>query len=342
MHPDYVDAVRTEMDQLAFDTSLPHCRRHDTHRPVLIAVVQNEFDHLPNLLNHHRTRGIQAFVILDNGSSDDSLEYLRAQDDVEVISVERPFSWQAKQAWIMRVIESIGFHRWYLVVDADERVVFPGDHRYSFADLTADMELEGKWRIRGMLVDMYGPGPLLQPPERPLERSQTFFDGDGYREETTHHLNSVKGGPRHRALSTDEIQLDPELTKYPLFRLAPGELMANPHHHWPYEENFKSPCHLGILHYKFGPELQQKIESAIASGNYWNQSIEYRAYQAALKANPDLSLAYGGSRRYRRPKDLVKSGLLADLDWKKWRKQRWQRKQDELRATVKSWFQKPP
>lgn len=326
MSPDYVEAVRAEMAQLTFEVCCPPQRCEDPFAPVLVTVVRNEARQLPGLLDHYRRRGIQEFIFIDNGSTDHSVAWLESQPDTCVIEVDRPFSWQAKQAWIMRVIDMIDYHRWFLVVDADERVVFPGDHHHTFSDLTADMTREGVWRIRGMLVDMYGPGPLLETPDVPPETAQRLYDGEGYETHKTWEMVSVKGGPRRRAFATDAFDIDPELTKYPLFRLAPGELMANPHHHWPYDENFKSQCHLGILHYKFGPELADKILTAIKAGNYWNQSIEYRAYQAALKANPKLSLQYPGSNTYGAPADLVNAGLIDEIDWKKWRWQRIRRK----------------
>lgn len=291
--------------------SLPRGTTQSRFSPVLIAVVRNELHRLERFLDHHRDRGVQEFVILDNASTDESVAWLGSQPDVFVATIDRPFSWQAKQGWITHVIEQIGTERWYLVLDADERLVYPGEERYDLADLTAQMETEGKWRIRGMLIDLYGPGPLLQSGDAAHE----LFDSDGYRGSTTYCMRSIQGGPRMRALSTPDFPLEPELTKYPLFRMGPGEVMANPHHLWPFDENYKSPCHLGLLHDKFGADLLKKIEQAVAERNYWNDSYEYRAYQAALKSDPTLSLEYDGSRRFGAPEDLVDCGLLEPIDW---------------------------
>ncbi|KAA9133392.1 glycosyltransferase family 2 protein [Marinihelvus fidelis] len=331
MRPDYVEAVLEEARQLDFEVQSPRPAAADRLAPVLITVVRDERSAMEGFLAHYRQRGVREFVVIDNGSTDGTPDMLAAEDDVTVTPVDRPFHWTAKQAWIMRVIETIGFHRWYLVVDADERVVFSGDDHYSFSSLAAHMELEGQWRVRGVLVDMYGPGPLLEAPEGPLESTHTLFDAEGYHEALTGQMVSVKGGPRRRAFRADGIELDPELSKYPLFKLAEGELMANPHHHWPYEENFKSPCYLGILHYKFGAGLREKIGNAIAEKNYWNDSAEYRAYQAAFADDPALSLAFDGSRRYTSPGDLVDCGLLRSPEWKK---HRWPRRLKQARARL--------
>lgn len=316
--PDYVDEVLTEARAVDVAVRLPRQRSRNRFSPVLIAVVRNERHRLERFLEHHRQRGVQEFVILDNASTDDSVAWLESQPDVFVAIVDRPFSWQHKQGWIHHVIERIGFDRWFLVLDADERLVYPGEEGHDLADLAAQMEAEGKWRIRGMLIDLYGRGPLLDSGQE----DHDLFDSDSYQSWTNESLRTVTGGPRPRALASPDFDLRPELTKYPLFRIGPGELMANPHHLWPYGENYKSPCHLGILHDKFGADLLAKVELAIAENNYWNDSFEYRAYRAALAADPKLSLEYEGSRRYRSPADLEACGLVEPIDWAGFRGQR--------------------
>ena len=121
---------------------------------------------------------------------------------------------------------------------------------------------------------------------------------------------SRKGGPRRRAFG-----VDPELTKYPLFHIRAGELVSSPHHLHPWPENYRSDCFLGLLHDKFGPCFRAHAERAAAEGNYWQESLEYRATLAVLERAPGLALAYHGSRRYRGPSDLVAAGLIAPIPW---------------------------
>ncbi len=324
-YPDYVATVLAEADRMDFPVALPEGVRPSRYDPVLVTVVRDEMAQLPEFLDHHRARGVREFIVLDNGSSDGSVAFLEAQRDVSVTVVDRPFSWEAKHGWITHVVRRIGTERWYLVLDADERLVFGGERRYDLGDLAAQMELQGNWRVRGVLVDLYPPGPILSAGDKPHDR----FDADGYQRETTNHLNSVKGGPRLRALSSAAFPLDPELTKYPLFRIAEGEVVANPHHLWPYEENYKSPCYLGVLHHKFSAGLLDKVRRAVEEKNYWNDSYEYRAYEAAFAEHPALSLEYEGTRRYRAPEDLLDCGLIEPVDWRyEAMRRRWRRLRD--------------
>ena len=323
--PDYVASVLSEADQMDFPVALPKGVRPSRYNPILVTVVRDEMGQLPDFLDHHRARGIREFLVLDNGSTDGSLAFLEAQRDVSVSVIDRPFSWKAKHGWITHVVRRLGTERWYLVLDADERIVFCGEQRHDLGDLAAQMELQGNWRVRGVLVDLYPPGPVLKAGDAHHDR----FDAKGYRREITNHLQSVKGGPRSRALSSEAFPLDPELTKYPLFRIAPDDVVANPHHIWPYEENYKSPCYLGLLHHKFSAGLLGKIRQAVEEKNYWNDSFEYRAYNEILAANPGLSLEYEGTRRYDAPEDLLDSGLIQAVDWRyEAFRRRWRRLRD--------------
>lgn len=316
--PEYVRAVREEADSVHLvPVRLQRVPRPD-HGPVLVSVVRDEIDHLPALLDHYRGLGVPHFVFLENGSGDGTADFLARQPDVDVYRVDRPFDWVRKQGWIHRVVREYGWHRWYVCVDADEHIVYAGCETHTLSDVMAAMERLGVRRVRGMLVDMYAHGPVLayrQDPGRPLGECFNLFDGAGYEERRVPRMISRRGGPRRRCFSSEDLEIDPELSKYPLFRLEPGEVMANPHHIHPYAANFNSACYLGILHYKFLPGLMARIRSAIESESYWQGSLEYKAYQSVLKASPELVLAYDGSRSYRGPDSLLRAGLIEPIEW---------------------------
>jgi hypothetical protein len=289
---------------------------HDPGTPALVAVVRDEAARLPGFLAHYRGLGVTRFAIVDNRSSDATPRLLGAEPDVDLYAADRPF-W-GKQAWVNALIARMGYDRWYLHVDADERLVFDGagvDGRpgRGLAELVAFAEARGLARLRGMLVDLYPPGPILAPEARDAggaPEAELLFDADGYRETLCLQRVSRRGGPRPRALGVDA-----ELTKYPLFRIRAGELVSSPHHLHPYPENYRSDCFLGLLHDKFGPGFRARAERAAAEGNYWRGSLEYRQTLAALARDPGLALAYPGSRRYRSPADLVAAGLIAPIPW---------------------------
>lgn len=316
--PDYVNDVYEETARLKLKGLWRNRRRFKHNSPILVSVIKNEINHLPHFLGHYRDLGIRQFVILDNGSQDGSVEFLSAQPDVHMYYVDRPYTWARKQGWVHKIITAYGRQNWYVCVDADEHLVFDRSEHRSLGELASLMDRLAIRRVRGMLIDMYAGGPMLHysvQSDRPLHESFSLFDTDSYEERQVARMVSRKGGPRRRCLSTVDTDLDPELTKYPLFRLRRGEVMANPHHLYPYPENFQSPCYLGILHYKFLPGLMRRIDTAIAEGNYWDESAEYKAYRACLKAAPNMSLEYEGTARYRSPENLIQSGLIEPVNW---------------------------
>lgn len=294
-------------------------READPKVPLLICVLKDELQLLDEFYAHYRALGIERFLMVDNGSTDGTTEYLAAQADTNLYRIDRPFRWQVKQGWINRLIAEHGLDRWYVYVDADEHLIFDGSESHSITELAARAEASGIRRVRGMLVDLYGDGPLLDfawdgPAGQRLIDAFPNFDTDSYVDEERFFIMSRKGGPRKRAMAAAETGLNPELSKYPLFRPAPGDLMSNPHHLYPYQE-FQTDCLIGLLHFKFLPGFIHKVKKAVAEKTYWDDSFEYRTYLRALEADPRLEFAYPGSRRFDSSRDLLDAGLIEPIDW---------------------------
>jgi hypothetical protein len=286
--------------------------------PIVISVVKNEFDRLAEFLCHYRSLGIERFAFIDNGSTDGTLEYLAAQPDVDLYARTGSFDWMLKQGWVSRVIDGYGYDRWYVYADADEHIVFDGCPAMAFPDLTDRMEILGLRRVRGFLIDMYADGRLIDghyDAGKPLLDAFPWFDRDSYTEARYPEIISVKGGPRRRVFGPADARFNPEMTKYPLFKTSPGEFMVNPHHLWPWDENFLSPRFLGILHFKFLPGILDRIRDAIARKNYWDDSFEYRCYLSIMEAKPDISLWNEHSERFEGAAQLVENGMIAAIDW---------------------------
>ncbi len=277
---------------------------------LLVSVVRNEGAILGDFLDHHRRIGVDRFIILDNGSTDGTVERLAAEPDVDLHLVRRRFLPPLKQGWINRAMADYGHDRWYTYADADEHLVFDGCETQGLRGLIAHATRLGLRRVRGMLVDMYASGPVLGTGHRagPLVEAFPLFDSDSYRETLCKQRISRQGGPRWRQFWRDGIA--PELTKYPLFHLQAGEIFDNPHHLHPYAANFASPCLVGILHFKFNEEFRAKIADAIENEQYFNGSAEYKHYMRVLASDPGLTLSYPGSRYYHEPAELVACGLI--------------------------------
>ena len=303
--PPYVRTVIEEAAQAGLRPLSRPTRPHDPRTPALVAVVRDEAPRLPGFLAHYRRLGVTRFAIIDNGSRDATRALLAAAPDVALYAADRPFP--GKQGWVNALIARMGYDRWYLTSTptsgwsstarrppAGRGAASPSSSRFA--------EARGLRRLRAMLVDLYPPGPLLAPearepslapeardPKLAPEARDLLFDADGYAEALCLERVSRKGGPRRRAFG-----FDPELTKYPLFHIRAGEVVSSPHHLYPYPENYRSDCFLGLLHDKFGPGRQ-----AEPPPENWRQSLEYRRRSRSTATRGCARLP--GSRRYRLP-----------------------------------------
>ncbi len=289
----------------------------DPHHPIVISVVRNEVAVIGEYLEHYRKAGIRRFAMIDNGSADGTLEFLSAQPDTDVYSQPDPFSTTRKQGWINQIILRYGTARWYLIADADEHIVFDGIERHGFGDLVLRLEAEHRRVARGMLIDMYGDRSLgqLSAASDYLRREHRFFDPGPYAEVQQPEMMSRRGGMRRRVFSSLDADFNPELTKYPLLRLDPGEFVTSPHYVWPPSPHLADPCMLGILHYKFTKNYPEKIADAVARKQYWNSSAEYAVYEDTLARNPGLVLKFPESAEYADSKSLCSPGLIQSIDW---------------------------
>jgi hypothetical protein len=126
--------------------------------------------------------GVRRFAIIDNGSTDQSLEFLKLQPDVDLFESRDKFEESRKLAWINTVIAHYGEGRWYLCVDADELLVFDQSETRSIDELISSVSARGIERVLGFMIDMYAEGPLLRyiyKPHESLAEAFSLFDGGG-------------------------------------------------------------------------------------------------------------------------------------------------------------------
>ncbi|WP_339756932.1 glycosyltransferase family 2 protein [uncultured Hoeflea sp.] len=288
--------------------------------PIVFSVMRDEVRIIAEFLAHYRKAGIRKFVILDNNSTDGTFEFLTEQADIDLYRTATAFTTLRKQAWLNVLLDSYRSRgQWFICVDADEHIVFDGlENGRDFSDLADVMEKAGIRRVRGCLVDMYSHRPVadsLSDEGQALMDAYPLFDSAGYREYDLTPLIAREGGPRQRLFNDSSTGIQPQLTKYPMFRLEPDDFFVNPHFLWPYEQNFLSKCFLGLLHFKFAPHFSSKIHRAITEGNYWQNSIEYQVYNSALSKHKDLTFIGESTQFYESSLSLVNCDIIVRIPW---------------------------
>src|SRR5258705_2465086 len=85
---------------------------------LLFARCRNEALRLPAFLRHYRGLGVDRFFIVDNDSSDGSIEYLAGQPDVQLFCTSRRYR-EARSGidWLNALLRTFGVVAWCVTVD---------------------------------------------------------------------------------------------------------------------------------------------------------------------------------------------------------------------------------
>ena len=252
---------------------------------AVVAVMRNEMFMLPHFLAHYRALGVESFLVADNLSDDGSREYLLAQPDVAVFSVDTDYKRSHYGvAWQQALMAHFRPGKWSLVADADELLVWQRDQQQSLPELLAGPDFTDAEAARIFMLDMY--------PEGPLERA-TFESGDpfaeaGFCDAQPFLANTPARGPysnsptwtsalRHRLLPESQATLfvaqKLALLRYtPFMRLAAGLHFVN--------DARLAKRELIFGHFKYNAAFREKARTEVARKQHWGDAREYRKYLA--------------------------------------------------------------
>lgn len=290
-----------------------------------VAVLRNERARLPYFLQHYRDLGVAHFLIVDNGSSDGSLAYLQAQQDVSVWQTDASYrDSRFGVDWAGWLLMRYGHGHWCLTVDADEILTFPHADRRNLLDLTAWLDQRGVQAFGAMMLDMYPKGPIGAVSYRP--GSDPFavldwFDGEGYTWEQKPRFGnvSIRGGVRKRVFFAQEPEHAPHLHKVPLVRWDRRfAYVSSTHIALPQTLNqvfdARSELPTGVLlHSKFLEEVIAKSVEEKQRRQHFTHIERYDDYYDGLIANPVLWSPQ--SLRYRDWQQLEALGLMTRGAW---------------------------
>jgi hypothetical protein len=306
--------------------------------PVVFAMVRDEDYLLPFFFAHYRALGVGGFVIYDDRSAAATLELLSSQPDCVIVRSPHQFGdsfgvnpegtpRRLGQVLKMSAPETLLAGRWVLTVDADEFLILPPGVA-DLAQLIARLEALGQVYLTAPMVEFYG--ETLAHRNYPLTldpfEAQPFFDVGPYYDWSGGIVPSrLVGGVRERLMrrlaerapdAFAEVYLGhppyPVKTwKAPLLKHGCGVTRVNNH-----ELSVVPRTEIAgaLAHFKFGPDLDAKIERAVREGQYYNRSMEYRFLEAAVRWLGDETLVGGETRRFEGPQSLVDAGLLPRLD----------------------------
>lgn len=274
----------------------------DPCEPIVLTVVKDDLERIKLFFLHYRKLGVKQFVVIDNGSTDGTLEWISQQQNTRCYSVSSKFQTESKVAWIEKVLALTGYNRWYVVVDADELLDYVGSEQHNLISLIRHAQSNDYKHLNGYLLDMYSDKPLFAEECKCSDMVSRFryFDGSGYYLQNYHSriidtdICALRGGPRSRVFLRKDISLN----KQSIFYYNQDTLYSNPHYLWPYSNCYDVPYSYVLRHYKFLKQDLYEYKKRVEKKNFWNGSTEYRSYIDAYQEYPSICMKYNESREY--------------------------------------------
>ena len=260
---------------------------------AVVSCLRNERFMLPRFLEHYRALGVRGFLMVDNGSDDGSFDYLAAQPDVALFSVDTPYSEsQYGVAWQQALLANLRPNRWSLVADLDELLVLAADLSGDLPALVETPAFRGADAARLFMLDMYPEGPLSGADFR----AEGPFAQAGFVDREPFLAVTGARGPysdapvwtsalRHRLIPGARSDLfvaqKIALLKYrPWMRLSAGL-------HFVADARL-APRDLIFAHFKYNAAFHAKARAEVARRQHFNNAEEYRKYLAVVSEGRDV------------------------------------------------------
>jgi tetratricopeptide (TPR) repeat protein len=257
-------------------------------------VLRNELSRLPYFLAYYRKKGIGAFLAVDNGSSDGSLEYLLSQPDVYVWHSELSFNRANFGAgWFEPILRMHGQGHWCVIVDADELLYYPDCERRSIVDLCRALDLKGKRAFSAIHLDMYSDVPIRDThytSGQPFEEICPYFDRRFFhrcddKAGPFHNQQAYHGGVRQRIFGGAGYYL----SKVPLLKYDADRILAGGQH-WtdlPVRQiASESGC---LLHFKYFSSFCDYVSEEARRKEHYGDAELYQEYERGLRDQPALT-----------------------------------------------------
>ncbi len=293
---------------------------------LLFSTQRNEGVRLPYFLKYYRDMGVNHFFIVDNDSNDGSLDYLADQPDVSLWHSAASYKRSRFGVdWLNWLQRKYAHGHWALTVDPDEFLIYPFCDTRPLRALTDWLDASSIKSFSAMLLDMYPKGRIDEQPYRPgqdpLEIASWFDSGNYVMEKNKRFGNLwIQGGPRQRMFFTETPELAPALNKIPLVKWDRKYAYVSSTHmllprglNQVYDEWGGEKASGILLHTKFLDTFAVKAAEELNRKQHYAASVEYKAYAASLKENPDLWCKW--SERYINWRQLEILGLMSKGNW---------------------------
>lgn len=280
---------------------------------IVLCVVRNGALHVKSFLEHYLALGVRHIVLLDNDSTDGTVELARTYDRVTILRTKRPYR-TYETAMKRYLVERFSQNRWNLLADIDELFDYPYSDVLGVEALLAYLNKNSYTAVIAQLLDLFADkalSSLQSSTHDSLKERYPYYDISNIRKEdyvfgtlSNARIKMHYGGIRKSTFDTDN-----GLTKAALICVSSGLV---PFVGWHQTANAAiADFSCVLLHYPFVSTFYEKVREAVQTDRYRvSASHEYAKYWARLKDDPGLSLKGETAQKFEGVQRLLESGFL--------------------------------
>lgn len=285
---------------------------------VVVSVIRNAAAHLPTFIPYYQRLGAKHIVLVDTGSTDETVELARGYDRVTIYRTGLSFARysNAIKRWLVRRFAGPG--GWALVADMDELFEYPFASQLPLSGFLEYLEHHEYDAVVAQMLDMVPQEPLRQLQyrvARPLEETHRYYDTSDIQRVSDslwlrYNWIDSKGLFSHTGGIGDTVfgYQGSMLTKQVLVR--PGVLRV-----FPYNVHFVTRARIAdvtavLRHYKYTGRFVAGVAEEIERKQYYGGAEIYHYYRRALESDPDLSLHRSTAVEYAGADALLEDGFL--------------------------------
>lgn len=289
----------------------------------LVSCARNERFRLRAFLDYYRRLGVEHFFMIDNDSTDGSLDFLAQQPDCSVWHTSYSYkNSNFGMEWCNYILSKYLSGKWTICCDPDEFLIFPSCEQRNVKELVRYMERIDQTSLFCAMIDTYPKGSVEASPlldgQDPLEVAP-YFDKTTYSQRMDSSGKSLwmQGGVRMRINFRNDPAQAPALNKVPLikwrkkFRYTSSMHETNdPSVNYNLRNNPRgvSGC---LLHFKFVSSVLEKAKEESVRNQHYAGGVEYKTYLNSMHS----LYKEGISVRYENSKQVEQMGFMQRGAW---------------------------